>query len=123
MARHLSTFTRVVYGSGDWSLSSFNTRSSRSSGTSAASSRNSHISRRIPGRTARPCTESASRLTRAPAHRPVPGWLPPPVSPRGCAMLLGVALVVSWARLAARRHRPTEVAAGWGLAALVAWIT
>lgn len=42
-----------------------------------------------------------------------------PWSERGAGLLLGVALVLSWARVSAGRHQPVEVAAGWGLATVL----
>ena len=42
-----------------------------------------------------------------------------PWTDRGAGLLLGMALVLSWARVSAGRHQPLEVAAGWGLAAML----
>ncbi|MBX2797882.1 MAG: hypothetical protein KTR31_09445 [Myxococcales bacterium] len=43
-----------------------------------------------------------------------------PTSPAATALLLTVAAVLSWARLAATRHQPAEVLGGWLLAAACA---
>ncbi|MEQ1569529.1 MAG: hypothetical protein ABMA64_28085 [Myxococcota bacterium] len=48
------------------------------------------------------------------------GLLIVPWSARGPLPALGVAVVLSWARVAAGRHRPVEVAAGWAVAGITA---